>query len=185
MATPTTGSGTSITFVNASDMVIRYSPGLLGDLLADDGNRVLDLDGNAKLTAILNTATGKVMASLVQSDRYTIDQLESLGDSTNVAYNKQSYEYLVDIICRVAYWLLWQRKPWDDSSEGSRRQAQAESDSILKMLRDGTEILVLGSSSEAGKPNNVGVKATQATTMWSQAGRGRWYPSNKNIDRNP
>jgi|TARA_R100000152_G_C6724205_1_gene149713 hypothetical protein len=185
MATPTTGSGTSITFANASDMTVRYSPGLIGDLLADDGNRVLDLDGNAKLTAILNTATGKVMASLVQSDRYTIEQLESLGDTSNTSYNKQSYEYLVDIICRVAWWLLWQRKPWDDSSEGARRQAQTESDTILKMLRDGTEILVLGSSTDAGKPNNLGVKAVQATTLWSQAGRGRWYPTNKNVDRSP
>jgi hypothetical protein len=51
------------------------------------------------------------------------------------------------------------------------------------MLRDGTEILLLGGAKEAGKPDNVGVKATQQKTMWSQAGRGRWYPINQNIDR--
>ena len=183
MATPVTGSGTSLTLASASDLSSRYSPGLLGDLLADDGNRVLDLAGSAKLTAIINSATGKVLASLMQSDRYTVDQIQSLGDTSSSSYNQQSYEYLVDIICRVAYWMLWQRKPWDDSSDGSRRQAQAESDAALKMLRDGTEILLLGGSKETGKPDNVGVKATQQKTMWSQAGRGRWYPINKNIDR--
>lgn len=183
MATPVTGSGTSITLANATDLASRYSPGLIGDLLADDGNRVLDLAGSAKLTAILNSATGKVLGSLMQSDRYTVDQINSLGDSTSSSYNQQSYEYLVDIICRVAYWMLWQRKPWDDSSDGSRRQAQAESDAALKMLRDGTEILLLGGAKEAGKPDNVGVKAVQQKTMWSQAGRGRWYPINQNIDR--
>ena len=109
MATPVTGGGTSITLASSADLASRYSPGLLGDLLADDGNRVLDLAGSAKLTAILNSATGKVLASLMQSDRYTVDQIQSLGDSSSSSYNQQSYEYLVDIICRVAYWMLWQR----------------------------------------------------------------------------
>ena len=89
MATPVTGSGTSITLASSADLASRYSPGLLGDLLADDGNRVLDLAGSAKLTAILNSATGKVLASLMQSDRYTVDQIQSLGDSSSSSYNQQ------------------------------------------------------------------------------------------------
>lgn len=171
-------------YADASDLVNRYSAGLLGDLCADDGRRVTEseLATNDKILTALRTATGKVRASIMQADRYTADQIDGLGDPGSPYYNQESYEYLKDIVCRVAFWLLWQRKPWDDSSESGRRQAEADSKEALKMLREGSEIFVLGTAKEAGKPKSVGVTSTNATTMWSQTARGRFYPTNMNVD---
>ena len=170
-------------YANSNDMIARYSAGLLGDLVSDDGARVpaSALSGNDKLTVALRTATGYIKAHLRQADRYTDAQLDGISDASSSHYDLESAEMLADLTCRLAFWHLWKRKPWSDTHESARKQAEDDYKTTLDMLRKGTIILDDGVTSEAGKPESIGIKSTQLKTMWSQIGRGRWYPNHKNV----
>jgi phage gp36-like protein len=170
-------------YADANDMTARYSAGLLGDLVSDDGARVpaSALSYNNQMVVALRTATGYVKAHLRQADRYTDDVLEGISDSGSAYYDAESAEMLADITCRIAFWHLWKRKPWSDTHESARKQAEDDYKTTLDMLRKGTIVLDDGASPEAGKPESIGIKSTQLKTMWSQIGRGRWYPNNKNV----
>ena len=170
-------------YADHNDMIARYSAGLLGDLVSDDGARVpaSSLSGNDKLMVALRTATGYIKAHLRQADRYTDAQLDGISDVSSAHYDLESSEMLADLTCRLAFWHLWKRKPWSDTHESARKQAEDDYKTTLDMLRKGTIILDDGVTPEAGKPESIGIKSTQLKTMWSQIGRGRWYPNNKNV----
>lgn len=169
-------------YATADNMIERYSAGLLGDLVSDDGIRVqasiLSLD--QKMIAALATASGLVKAHLRQADRYTDEMLEGVSDSGSDYYDVESAAMLADITCRIAFWKLWRRKPWSDAHENSMKQAEDDYNEVMDMLRKGVIILNIDSAATAGKPDSIGIKATQLKTMWSQIGRGRFYPTNKN-----
>tara|TARA_R100000149_G_C5878573_1_gene142807 strand:+ start:923 stop:1447 length:525 start_codon:yes stop_codon:yes gene_type:complete len=170
-------------YADHSDMIARYSAGLLGDLVSDDGARVpaSSLAVNDKLIVALRTATGYIKAHLRQADRYTDAQLDGISDVSSAHYDLESAAMLADLTCRLAFWHLWKRKPWSDTHESARKQAEDDYKTTLDMLRKGTIILDDGVTPEAGKPESIGIKSTQLKTMWSQIGRGRWYPNNKNV----
>ena len=163
---------------NENDLVLRYSPGLIGDLAGDQGDRILqsDFSSNSAIQAALKSATGSAKAALRQADRYTEEQISGLGDNTSEIYDEESYEYLKTIVCQIAFWYLYQRKPWNDSNEASRRQAEGDYKDALDKLRTGVHILNLDTAAKAGLPKATGVTDDTKTTMWSQIPVGRWYP---------
>lgn len=172
-------------YATATDLINRYSPAVLGDLASDDGTRVAEgsLSANAKIQMALATATGKVKASILQGARYTPAQITAMTTSGDPAYDAESAAFLADITCRVAFWLLWQRKPWSDQHENQRKQAEADSESQLDRLRKGVEIFNIGGAVEAGVPSGTGMTAVQSQYSWAARARGRFYPNNYNLNR--
>ncbi len=79
-------------YADHNDMIARYSAGLLGDLVSDDGARVpaSSLSGNDKLMVALRTATGYIKAHLRQADRYTDAQLDGISDVSSAHYDLES-----------------------------------------------------------------------------------------------
>lgn len=164
------------------DLVLRYSPGLIGDLAGDQGDRILqdDFATNANIQAALKAATGSAKAALRQADRYTEEQIAGLGEPTDSLYDEESWEYLKTIVCQIAFWFLYQRKPWNDQNESSRKQAEGDYKEALEKLRTGVHILNLDTAAQAGLPKATGVTNDTKNTMWSQIPVGRYY-----IRRNP
>lgn len=172
-------------YASVTDLINRYSPAVLGDLAGDSGSRILEsnLDTNGKVLAALATATGKVKASILQGGRYTPAQITAMTTPGDPAYDAESSALLVDITCRVAFWLLWQRKPWSDQHENQRKQAENDSESQLDRLRKGVEIFNIGAAVESGLPQGTGMTAVQSMYSWAARARGRFYPTNYNLDR--
>lgn len=172
-------------YASATDLINRYSPAVLGDLASDDGVRVVEanLAANTKVQTALATATGKVKASILQGGRYTPDEIASMTNPSDLAYDAESSALLADITCRVAFWLLWQRKPWSDQHENQRKQAEADSESQLDRLRKGIEIFNIGKAVDSGLPQGTGMTAVQSQYSWAARARGRFYPNNYNLGR--
>lgn len=172
-------------YATAADMVNRYSPAILGDLVSDSGTRVAEgsLAADAKMATALATATGKVKASILQGSRYTPAQISGMMTPGDPLYDAESSALLADITSRVAFWLLWQRKPWSDQHENQRKQAEADSESQLDRLRKGIEIFNIGPAVESGVPEGTGMTAVQSQYSWAARARGRFYPNNYNLDR--
>jgi len=165
-----------------NDLALRYSPGLIGDLAGDQGDRVLQADfaSNTIIQSALKSATGSAKAALRQADRYTEEQISGLGNASSELYDEESFEFLKTIVCQIAFWYLYQRKPWNDSNESSRRQAEGDYKDALEKLRTGVHILNFDTASKAGLPKATGITNDTKSTMWSQIPVGRFY-----IRRNP
>lgn len=163
-------------FATATDMTARYSPNLLGDLLGDGGERIpaSAMASDSIMAAMLATATGRIKAAARAGQRYTEEQLSGLLDPSSAFYDAESAAYLTDLTCRVAFWLLFQRKPWADSHESARRQAEAEYNEAIEQFRTGTHILNIGSDDSVA--DNIGVNATNKQYIYSETPRGRFFP---------
>jgi len=157
-------------------MVVRYSPNLLGDLLGDGGERIpaSAMASDTVMSAMLATATGRIKAAARAGQRYTEAQLTGLLNPASEYYDAESAAYLTDLTCRVTFWLLFQRKPWADSHESARRQAEAEYNDAIEQFRTGHHILNIGSDDSV--PTNVGVNATNRQYIYSETPRGRFFP---------
>lgn len=159
-------------FATAADMKETYDVRTLGDLVKDDGTRASagDLTTDTILGTMLDRATGRIVGAIRKGNRYTRAQLEGLTG--------ESADMLKDITCRVAFWLLWQRKPYSDSK--SRVEAQEYAERILKALSTGEEIFEVDAAVDA----SGGIQITQFTRVQMQdenlvvdaARQGRFYP---------
>ena len=170
-------------YATSSDLVARYNEQTIGGLASDQqGVRVppANFATDPAIGAALKTASGKVKASIMQADRYTMDEIQGMSDPGSSLYDEESAEYLIDITCRVAFWLLWQRKPYSDGHENQRRQYETDSQTALDMLRKGIEIFNLGNARGAGLPEGVRSGDLPGSTgppmYWSGVPRGRFYP---------
>ena len=161
-----------------NDLIARYSPDLIGDLLTDrPGNPILaaDFATDLKLQSVLMSATGQAKAALRQAQRYSDEQLEAIMDPGSTLYDQESSEYLKTIVCQIAFWLLYQRKPWNDGNEAGRRQAEAGYKESLEWLRTGAHILNFDTAADAGV---AGATRGTNSTSWSRQPKGRFYPRN-------
>lgn len=155
----------------SADMVKRYDARTLGDLCSDDGNQVSEqaLVTNAKMTAALSTATGHFLAAVLRAERYTRNELEALtGDSK---------EYLKDLICQIAFWGLWRRKPYTDDQQ--RADAKAAADEALELMRTGAHVFDIDRQKDAGTPKVETVTRVEIENDWSlmvDQARGRFFP---------
>lgn len=159
-------------YATVADMVVRYDERILGELVSDDSTRIVgeDLEDNAKLLAILNTASGVINASVLRAKRYTVADLESLTGVDEAT--------LVDITCAIAWWYLWRRKPQAETQDPIRETAQKDAEQWLKDLRSGETIFNVEDVKEAGLPEGKIIdRATIISrNMWSEQLRGRLTP---------
>lgn len=158
-------------YATPADLIVRYDVRTLGDLCSDDGNRVPQalLATNTKLEALLSTASGQINAAVMRGDRYTAADLASLSG--------ESQQYLVDLTCRIAFWLLWQRRPYSDDQ--NRMEAKKSADEALELLRTGAQVFEIDTVIEAGKPKVDTVSRTEITNNWNLVAdrcRGRFFP---------
>lgn len=165
-------------FATSADLVNRYDARTLGDLVNDDGSRATEaeLEVSAKVTAALESASGMVLSACVKGGRYTAAELSALtGDSL---------AHLVDLTCRIAFWLLWKRRPWSDKYENQRNEAKKHNDEALEMLRSGQEVFAVDRAIEAGSPEVIGVDLTEVLS-WNlvvDRARGSFYPPRRFVD---
>jgi hypothetical protein len=161
-------------FATTADMLLRYDARTLGDLCSDVGTRIPEalLVSDPKLVALLDTATGQIKAAVLRGDRYKTVDLESLTG--------ESREYLVDMTCRIAFWLLWQRKPYSDDQ--NRMEAKKGADEALELLRTGAHVFDVDTAIEAGKPYVETVTRTEIANNWNLVAdrcRGRFFPARR------
>jgi phage gp36-like protein len=161
-------------YADSDDMVARYDENTLKQLVRDDGVSEVMLSTNVKMTTALSTATGKVRASLLRGKRYTTDDLDGLTG--------ESLEFLKDIVCRIAFWVLWQRKPYTSAQDTMRQEAKEQADEFLNLLKTGQEIFEIDTHIAAGLPDASAVSATTVKTNWQLAVdrcRPRFYPARR------
>lgn len=159
---------------DADDMINRYDVRTLGDLVSD-GDRVGEayLPTDPKMLAALETASGEVIAACYKGNRYLPADLTGLTGS--------SAEYLKDLVCRIAFWVLWRRKPWSDRYEKLRDSAEKSATAALDLLRTGQNVFDVAETKEAGTPEvqSVSLVEIQTYNLIVDAARGRFYPARR------
>lgn len=165
-------------FATPTDFLNRYDVRTVGDICSDDGTRVTEsaLATNDKLTTALNTATGQILAAVLQGERYTAADL--------AAMTGESAAYLTDLTCRIAFWLLWQRKPYTDDQQ--RMEAKERADQALELLRTGAHVFDITANKEAGRANIDTVTRTEIQDNWElfvDKARGHFYPARRTYAR--
>lgn len=161
-------------FATPADMLIRYDARTLGDLCSDSGVRLQEseLTANAKLIALLSSATGQIKSAVLRGERYKVEDLEALTG--------ESLAYLVDLTCRIAFWLLWQRKPYADDQQ--RLEAKKAYDESLELLQNGSHVFEITSAMDAGTPHVETVTRTEIANNWNLVAdrcRGRFFPARR------
>jgi len=158
-------------YADASDMIARYDSRTLGELVKDDGQREeeVDLATNGKMTTALSTATGHVNAACLRGNRYTVAELEALTG--------ESAEYLNDIVCAQAFWILWRRRPYGD--DALRKAAKEEADVAVDQLRSGDMVFDITAQKDAGIPQIDTIARATISSEWEMVvdkARPRFYP---------
>lgn len=158
-------------YATADDMIARYDSRTLGELVTDDGQRAeeVELSTNAKMTTALSTATGHVNAACLRGNRYTVAELEALTG--------ESAEYLNDIVCAQAFWILWRRRPYGD--DALRKAAKEEADMALEQLRTGDMVFDVDAVKDAGIPQIDTIARVTIGSQWELVAdkcRPSFYP---------
>lgn len=138
-------SGTS--WATGDDLVAYYDAKTIGQMLRDDNTPVAvgDVPDHAIVQRMLLLATGEVDAALMQSKRYSLDQLSALGAA--------SMEHLKNITCAVAMWHLGERRlPGNpEKQDAARKIAEAH----LERLRKGELVLDVDDLITAGMADSI------------------------------
>lgn len=161
-------------FAASTDMVNRYDVRTLGQLCGDGatiGEGALASDD--KMTAALESATGQIIAAVLVGERYSRADLDGLSD--------ESADYLVDLTCRVAFWKLWDRKPYTGREDPNRTAAKKEALEALDMLRKGLHVFDVDGVKEAGRPDVDRISVAEASNfhLIVDRARGSFYPSRR------
>lgn len=159
-------------YAEPSDLLTRYDARVIGDLVKDDGIRagrdaLLD---HPVLLAALADASGEIDASVLQAKRYTAADLEALTGN--------SLAHLKRLTCTIAFGLLWERRPWSDSEENAREEAQKRARQALEMLRKGQTIFDVDDVKDAGLPSThePSIERIRALNLTVDHARGHYYP---------
>ena len=144
--------------------------------MSDTGTRIVaeELENNTKLATLISEATGMVKASLFRAQRYTQANLDD--DLTG-----SSLAFLTGVVCQVAWWYLWRRKPAASNQDPQRKEAREHYEAILKELNAGTLVLDIETVKEAGVQEGKIVSAMELASwnLWSTAACGRHYPARR------
>lgn len=139
-------------YATADDLVARYDANTIGDLASDTGEPVepSDFATNPKITAALSSASGEINSAVMQSNLYTVDQLQSLaGDDL---------EFLKQLTCDLAMARLMMRRPgkFGDEFYGALQTSVRER---LDLIRKGVAIFNIEVVKDAGQPDVDGPSA--------------------------
>lgn len=160
-----------------ADMILRYDSRSLGDIVSDTGNRVPEtsLATDPKMLKSLEAATGQFYAAILRAKRYTRLEIEALTG--------ESKEYLKDIVCALAFWWLWRRKPYTEMNDRLRTGAEEDAKEALTMLRNGDEVFEIATSIDAGvgtvdTPSIVAIDVGWGLVV-DRCRRGNFYPARR------
>jgi len=160
-----------LALASPQDMIDRYDVRTLGDLVSDSTRTTeINLSSDEKMLTALESATGELIAACFKGKRYSFEDLNGLTESSGA--------YLRDLICRIAFWKLWQRKPWSDRYEQARAAAEKSSNEALEMLRSGQQVFDVEATKDAGviEATAVSLVEVQRYNLIVDAARGRFYP---------
>lgn len=132
-------------YATAAQMITRYDARTIGELVADDGTRVTGatLLADPNLAVALDDASGQIDAALMQSNRYSADDLSGLTGN--------SAAHLQRITCDLAMGYLYARRPMYDVD--SYQKFMELGNKILTQLRKGENVFNLSSQKDAGTPS--------------------------------
>lgn len=162
-------------FADSDDMIRRYDERTLGDICSDvEGQRITPagLANNANMLAALGTASGRLLATALRAKRYSRADLDALTG--------ESLEYLKDLTCRIAFWFLWQRKPYGEDQQ--RQEVRKAYEEALEEIGSGHEIFDVQTVKDAGVPKVETVTRTEIQNDWAlvvDQARGRFYPQRR------
>lgn len=136
----------------SADMLVRYDENVVRDLLSDANTPVTatDLDDNARLTAILETASGYVLAAAIAGGNYTEAELSALTGN--------GAAMLQDLVCTIAVCKLMRRRPGRFKIEDIRSQ-EKDTEEWLNALRKGQRLFPIDSHVDASLPTIDGPTA--------------------------
>lgn len=158
-------------YATPAQLMQRYDVRVLGDLASDNGVRVDQpgLVSNTNIQAALDDASGEIEAALLQGERYTTSDLSSLTGN--------SAKYLVRLTCKIAFGLLWERRPWSDDDD-RREQAMDQARKALDQLRKGEHVFDVAAVKDAGLPAQRTPSVTTITNLnlGVDRMRGHYYP---------
>lgn len=168
-------------FATPADLAKRYDARTIGDILSDSGQHVSgqELHDNAYLKTILLQATGKMKAHLLRAERYTSEELDGI-----VAAGGDAAEYLIGICCDLAFWMVWQRRPYTDDQQ--RLQGQQIIKDTLNELRLGDIVFDNARQQDAGTPKTdttAVIDIVNEWDLWVDHARPRYFPARRSFGR--
>jgi phage gp36-like protein len=137
-------------YASIADLVKRYDVRTIGELIKDDGtaanSAAVTADANGIIAAALETASGEVESACLRGKRYTVTDLAGLTGN--------SQALLKHLTCKIAFWLLWERRPvWD---QDQYEQAKNAPRGMLDQLKRGESIFEVAAVETAGNPSVTG-----------------------------
>jgi len=159
-------------YAEPSDLISRYDVNIIGQLVTDDGLQVSesDLEDDAVLLEVLQTASGQVEASMLCGARYSPDDLSDLTGN--------SASYLKHIVCLIAMALLFERRPAVNSVHAETYLERATK--YLEDLRHGKNLFNLEESIHDANPTVDGPSSVDYRSLNMMPDRmARYFPSRK------
>lgn len=161
-------------YATPAQMLQRFDARVVGDLVSDNGIAAgpAELLSNANLQAALDDASGEIEAALLQGQRYTTADLSAL--------TANSAKYLVRLTCKIAFGLLWERRPWADDGD-QREQAIDQARKAVDQLRRGEHVFDVAAVKDAGLPavRTPSVSTIESLNLGVDAARGHYYPQRR------
>ncbi len=142
-------------YASSADLIARFDVRIIQDLASDTGTQVSagDLSSDAKVSASLDDASGKIDSALTVAQIYTTDDLEGLTGN--------SLALLKRITCELAMVFLIGRRQ-EKFLDESLAQVEEKSEAYLDRIRKGERLF--GSVEDAvtaGLPTVGGMTAVE------------------------
>lgn len=154
MSTP--ASGTSA-YATPTDFQNREDSRSVQQLLSDTGVPLTpsQVTSSAALAALLQEASGWVESACTVGQRYQINPSATppINDlQTIITAGQNSAQLLIGLVCDIAFWLLWNRRPHMD---GQKPPAQVEMAlKMLEALEKGSAVFGILEVATAGLPGH-------------------------------
>ena len=158
-------------FADAAALIDRFDERTVRDLLSDTDIPApeADLSTNARLTVILNAASGAILAAALAGNNYTEAELNAL---TGI-----SAAWITDITCQLAFCRLARRRPQRFELEYLKSLEEPVNET-LDQLRHGKRVLPIDSHLSASLPTIDGPTAVDYERMNLISSRTRnFYPN--------
>ena len=121
------------TYATDEQLTQRYDERTIKDLLSDDGTTLTTLTGNAKLTALLAEASGRINSAVRMGAQYTQTQLAAL-----ITQDDEDTALLVGLCCDITMALLLRRRP--EKFKTAMGMLTEIDKNFLEPLRTGTHV---------------------------------------------
>jgi len=158
-------------YAASTDLVARYDERTIQDLASDTGTPVDDLGNDAKVSAALDDASGRIDAAL------TVANLYAESDLTDLTGN--SLALLKRITCELALIYLIERRP-EKYCGSDLKDRKKEAEEFLDRLRKGERLFGIDALKEAGLPTVDGPTAVDYKELNLITSRTRnYYPNVK------